>query len=629
MPKITVIIPTYNRAELLKQAVLSVFLQTFSDWELIIVNDCSQDNTREIVKKFNDPRIIYLENKKNRGVSFCCNLGIKKAAGEYVFILNDDDLMVSFALEKLIEKFKKSGLNNLGAVYGWAWYVSKKEKTFKVLTFKEKGNIFDKILAKHVFTNLLIKKEVFNSVGFYNENLASNEDFDFYLRLAQKYDFDFVQDILMIIRAHPKKHLSDFDRKHIKNHMEIIKKYSSGWPEKRFWLASFLPDSTYLSLSKIKHFIKLKKLANFKIRKKITLAKKELAKLKINKILIIHSGGIGDLITFTPVLRVLKQYFPWATIDVFTFFTPEAGEVLKRKELVKNIFKFKWSQKNWLKKIKIILQLRKRKYDLSIVPTDVNPLRGGIFSFLIGAKIRAGEIRKPEKKFFYTNTSLLNKNKKRAESNVDILKAIGLKVKHSLPEPFLDVGLEDKKFADNFWKENNIEDKFVVGFHPGCNVSQEFRRWPKEYFVELGKKIIKDLSGGQVLIFAGPEERELSLEIKKKLGKSAILADGYSLGEAAAIIGKCQFFIAGDSGMGHIASTTKTNLILIFGPSNYKRAAPQEKKNIYILKEKCSYPCDLISLRRYDKDRAHSCLKKITPDLVFNKILKIISKNAD
>ena len=80
----------------------------------------------------------------------------------------------------------------------------------------------------------------------------------------------------------------------------------------------------------------------------------------------------------------------------------------------------------------------------------------------------------------------------------------------------------------------------------------------------LPLKIIKDLNGGQVLIFAGPEERELSLEIKKKLGKSAILADGYSLGEAAAIIGKCQFFIAGDSGMGHIASTTKTNLILIF-----------------------------------------------------------------
>ena len=88
MSQISVIIPTYNRANLLKEGISSVLKQTYQNFELIIVDDGSLDNTEKIVKGFKDQRIVYLKHEKNRGVAASCNTGVKKAVGKYVFILN-------------------------------------------------------------------------------------------------------------------------------------------------------------------------------------------------------------------------------------------------------------------------------------------------------------------------------------------------------------------------------------------------------------------------------------------------------------------------------------------------------------------------------------------------------------
>ena len=344
------------------------------------------------------------------------------------------------------------------------------------------------------------------------------------------------------------------------------------------------------------------------------------------KILIIHPGGIGDLVTFTPALKILRNNFPKAIIDIFIIYTPEAKYVLQEEKIINRIFKFNWSKSNFLNKLKFIHELRKEKYDLSIIPTDVNPLRGEFFSFLFGAKVKVGEKRENKKSLFYTQTSLLYKNKKRSESNIDLLKAIGLKINFPLPSPFLDVTSKEREFVDNFLIRNNFENKILIGFHPGCNENQKFRRWPKENFIELGNKILNDLENAFILLFGGPEEIRLCLEIKSKLDKNTIVISGYSLKQVAALIDKCKIFISSDSGLGHIASTTKTNLISIFGPTDYKRAAPFGRERIYVLKEKCRYPSDFISFKNYDKERTHTCLKKITPDRVFNKIKEILGE---
>ena len=113
---VSIIIPTFNRCQLLQEAIKSVLNQTYHNFELIVVDDYSQDGTLDVVKNFNDARVVYLRQKENGGISVACNAGIKKAKGEFIFILNDDDLLAPFALEELVKKINGSDLSKVGGV---------------------------------------------------------------------------------------------------------------------------------------------------------------------------------------------------------------------------------------------------------------------------------------------------------------------------------------------------------------------------------------------------------------------------------------------------------------------------------------------------------------------------------
>jgi glycosyltransferase involved in cell wall biosynthesis len=102
-PKVSVIIPTYNRAHYLEQAIKSVLAQTFQDYELIILDNASTDNTPEVVRKFIDKRIKYVRNDINIGSLNNFNKGLEMASGDYVIIFHDDDIMVPQLIEKEVE----------------------------------------------------------------------------------------------------------------------------------------------------------------------------------------------------------------------------------------------------------------------------------------------------------------------------------------------------------------------------------------------------------------------------------------------------------------------------------------------------------------------------------------------
>jgi glycosyltransferase involved in cell wall biosynthesis len=116
-PIISVTIATYNRAHLLPRAVNSVLNQTFQDFELIIIDDCSTDNTKEIVKSFNDKRIIYHRHEKNKGYLAARNTGWDLARGKYNCHLGDDDELLPNALETVVNKFNE--LSTQGVKFLW------------------------------------------------------------------------------------------------------------------------------------------------------------------------------------------------------------------------------------------------------------------------------------------------------------------------------------------------------------------------------------------------------------------------------------------------------------------------------------------------------------------------------
>lgn len=254
MNKISVIITTYNRANLLKDAIGSVLGQSYQDFELIVVDDHSEEDPKSVVEEFQDERISYIRHETNRGDAAAKNTGIKNARGEYIITLDDDDLFAPWALEELIRQFEKSTEDNLGCVYGWSWWVYHKGETLKLLTPQEKGQIFNAALKNQIFTNMLLKREVFDTVGFYDETLESAYDTDFTLRLVQAYSCDFVPRILFIIRLQD-HHLSRPSLSHMERCQSVVRRFSPGARLHGALILKFFPATLYFKLSLLKHKI--------------------------------------------------------------------------------------------------------------------------------------------------------------------------------------------------------------------------------------------------------------------------------------------------------------------------------------------------------------------------------------
>ena len=105
---ISIVMPTYNRAYIIDSSIKSVLAQTYSDFELIIVDDGSTDDTEKVIKSFNDKRIRYIKLEKNSGASHARNIGIENAKGEYITFHDSDDTMASTKLEEQYNYMKEN-----------------------------------------------------------------------------------------------------------------------------------------------------------------------------------------------------------------------------------------------------------------------------------------------------------------------------------------------------------------------------------------------------------------------------------------------------------------------------------------------------------------------------------------
>ncbi len=112
---ITVLMSVYNGEKYLKESIRSVLTQSYSDFEFIIVDDCSNDKTIEIIESFNDPRIKLLRNESNLGLSASLNRGIKSSSGKYIARHDDDDISQSNRLQNQLNLFKAT--NNIDAIF--------------------------------------------------------------------------------------------------------------------------------------------------------------------------------------------------------------------------------------------------------------------------------------------------------------------------------------------------------------------------------------------------------------------------------------------------------------------------------------------------------------------------------
>lgn len=191
---VTVIIPTYNREKTIKRAISSVLNQTYKNIELIIVDDCSSDNTEKIIKTIKDERLKYYRLEKNNGACYARNYGIKLAKGKFIAFQDSDDEWLPNKLEKQLNNMRKSN-----SELDFCSYLSnnrRRPKFIKKLSIKIQG--YQKALALGNFIGtplLVIKKECADYYLFDNE-LPRFQDWDFVLNLSNKYKISFTDQIL-------------------------------------------------------------------------------------------------------------------------------------------------------------------------------------------------------------------------------------------------------------------------------------------------------------------------------------------------------------------------------------------------------------------------------------------------
>jgi glycosyltransferase involved in cell wall biosynthesis len=203
-PLISVIIPTYNRADLLPRAVRSACGQTYRNLEILIVDDASSDNTEEIALGLEkeDARVRYIKREKNGGESAARNTGIRKSTGEYVAFLDSDDEWLPEKIEKQMKVFEKNAGSLLGGVFcGYENVCKQNKKTSKERPFSFRGDISKQILLQNVVlgggSGLMIKKKYLDIAGIFDEHklLKIGPDYELWIRLAQHCHFDYVPDV--------------------------------------------------------------------------------------------------------------------------------------------------------------------------------------------------------------------------------------------------------------------------------------------------------------------------------------------------------------------------------------------------------------------------------------------------
>ena len=212
VPFVSVIIPTYNGSRFIKETVQSVIGQTYPNIEIIIVDDGSTDNTPDIVKSINDPRLIHIR-QANSGVSMARNHGIDISHGDYIAFLDHDDVWLPHKLERQLQLFKEDP--NIAMVYSDTFIIDENNSIINTYSHKIKfyrGMIFKELFFSCFITILtvVIKKPVFLEVGPFLP-FKIGEDYDLFLKCAARYPIDYIDEPLAKYRVHESNYSKNYE----------------------------------------------------------------------------------------------------------------------------------------------------------------------------------------------------------------------------------------------------------------------------------------------------------------------------------------------------------------------------------------------------------------------------------
>jgi heptosyltransferase-2 len=355
----------------------------------------------------------------------------------------------------------------------------------------------------------------------------------------------------------------------------------------------------------------------------------EIDRDNIKRILILGSIGIGNLLLFSPALKIIRKDFPNAKIvmvvlkKVFSYLYESEPDVDEIHVLDVN------EVKTFGEKIKSILKVRQFKPDLTITTFPANRFEYNLLPFITGAKYRVAHKYRQKNIFnlsFLQNRRIqVDKKLHDLEQNLNLVIPLGLEPGSIEKKIYINVPSGDDKFAENYMGEKGLSGEKLIGIHPGSSTERgmDYKRWPAEYFAKLCDILYTEYRF-KTLIFGGNDELDLKNEIFDQMENKPVIVDQLSLKQTAALISRCSKFVTNDSGLMHIAVAVDVPTIALFGPSDPGRTAPYgEKHKILRLGMECS-PC--WSIKNLGVGNVNCiyndnlCLKNLTVELVLKNI---------
>ncbi|HEY4503943.1 MAG TPA: glycosyltransferase [Candidatus Paceibacterota bacterium] len=201
--KISVLMTVYNGEKYLREAINSVLSQTFTDFEFIIVNDGSKDNSLEIIKSYKDPRIVFIDNQVNSGLIKSLNIGISNAKGKYIARMDQDDISLPNRFATQYDFMEKNP--NIDVVGGWTECVNPSGNSIKI-----SRNVIDPWVIRYEFlfnnvmfhSSIFFKTEVIKKNGGYSEQFVHSEDYEMYSRPGKELLCANIPQVLFKLRLH-------------------------------------------------------------------------------------------------------------------------------------------------------------------------------------------------------------------------------------------------------------------------------------------------------------------------------------------------------------------------------------------------------------------------------------------
>jgi glycosyltransferase involved in cell wall biosynthesis len=292
--QVTVIIPTYKRIEYLKQALNSVINQSYQNFNCLIANDCPEDSNKikAVLSEIADERFILIDHQYSQGGNAARNSALKQASGDIIAFLDDDDMWLP---NKLLMHINKHQVNpNAGLIYsGIIQYWDNDELPSRNLlaTAPPEDIIYSMStggFCPYTTSCVTVRKICFDKCGLFDETLESFQDWDMWYRIAQKYDFDYISEPLIVFRQHLGERTSISIERRIKGLEQIANKWKQTLPNAKQFKLMFL------------------KLAYISFINQLILQDQKRKAFKYLYELLKHSNKLIDIIV---ILKVLTRFF--------------------------------------------------------------------------------------------------------------------------------------------------------------------------------------------------------------------------------------------------------------------------------------------------------------------------------